>query len=135
MIMTALVQKVPRRLGELLGPEGTIEFVDYLNRAFGNIHSNAIETVSDRFELRLSDESSKIRSEISGLKTELRSEFQSEFSKIRSEFADLKSDFAEHRADIKSEIAEIHKAISVQTKWILGAVIGLVGVFSILVKF
>ncbi|TGN00431.1 LA_3696 family protein [Leptospira yasudae] len=129
--MTALVQKVPRRLGELLGPEGTIEFVDYLNRAFGNIHSNAIETVSDRFELRLSDESSKIRSEISGL----RSEFQSEFSKIRSEFADLKSDFAEHRADIKSEIAEIHKAISVQTKWILGAVIGLVGVFSILVKF
>ncbi|TGL74442.1 LA_3696 family protein [Leptospira yasudae] len=126
--MTALVQKVPRRLGELLGPEGTIEFVDYLNRAFGNIHSNAIETVSDRFELRLSDENSKLRAEISGLKTELRSEFQSEFSRLRSEFA-------EHRADIKSEIAEIHKAISVQTKWILGAVIGLVGVFSILIKF
>ncbi|PJZ28913.1 hypothetical protein CH378_15260 [Leptospira kmetyi] len=87
--MTALVQKIPASLSQLLGPGGTIEFVDYLNRAFGNVHSNAIETVSDRFELRLSDESSKLRSEICGLRTELRSEFQSEFSKLRSEFSIL----------------------------------------------
>ncbi|PJZ42163.1 hypothetical protein CH370_07955 [Leptospira kmetyi] len=36
-IMTALVQKIPASLSQLLGPEGTIEFVDYLNRAFGNV--------------------------------------------------------------------------------------------------
>lgn len=35
--MTALVQKIPASLSRLLGPEGTIEFVDYLNRASGNV--------------------------------------------------------------------------------------------------
>ncbi|EMY79275.1 hypothetical protein LEP1GSC060_2579 [Leptospira weilii serovar Ranarum str. ICFT] len=129
--MSALIQKVPRRLGELLGPEGTVEFVDFLNRSFGQSHSSTIEVVTDRFERRLSEESSKLRLEMS----ELRSEFRSEFLKVRAEFSDLKADFADHRADIKSEISEIHKAISLQTKWILGVAIGSIGVFSIIVKF
>ncbi|EMJ91095.1 hypothetical protein LEP1GSC193_3133 [Leptospira alstonii serovar Pingchang str. 80-412] len=93
--MSALVRKVPKRLGELLDPEGTVEFVDFLNRAFGESHSNTIEAATDRFERRLSEESGKLRSEIS----------------------------------------EIHKAISLQTKWILGVAIGSIGVFSIIVKF
>ncbi|WP_036095381.1 LA_3696 family protein [Leptospira weilii] len=110
--MSALVRKVPKRLGELLGQEGIVEFVDFLNRAFGDSHSTAIEVVTDRFERRLSEESGKLRSEI---------------SELRVEFSNL-------RADIKSEVSEIHKAISLQTKWILGVMIGAIGIFSIIVK-
>lgn len=127
MIMPALIQKVPRRLGELLGPEGTAEFVDFLNHSFGQSHSNMIEVVTDRFERRLSEESGKLHFEMS--------ELRSEFLKLRSEFSDLKVDFAEHRADIKSEISDIHKAISTQTKWILAAVLGSIGAFAIIIKF
>ncbi|ENO71749.1 hypothetical protein LEP1GSC012_3379 [Leptospira interrogans serovar Valbuzzi str. Valbuzzi] len=152
MTMSALVQKVPKRLGELLGPEGTVEFVDFLNRAFGDNNSTAIDIVTDRFERRLLEEGSKLRSEISELKAEFRFEFskfrseftdlrteftdlRTEFTNLKTEFANLKTDFADHRADIKSEVVEIHKSISLQTKWILGVVIGTVGVFSIIVKF
>ncbi|EMG12815.1 hypothetical protein LEP1GSC151_4986 [Leptospira interrogans serovar Grippotyphosa str. LT2186] len=150
--MSALVQKVPKRLGELLGPEGTVEFVDFLNRAFGDNNSTAIDIVTDRFERRLLEEGSKLRSEISELKAEFRFEFskfrseftdlkteftdlRTEFTNLKTEFANLKTDFADHRADIKSEVVEIHKSISLQTKWILGVVIGTIGVFSIIVKF
>lgn len=145
MTMSALVQKVPKRLGELLSPEGTVEFVDFLNRAFGDNNSTAIDIVTDRFERRLLEEGSKLRSEISELKAEFRFEFskfrseftdlRTEFTNLKTEFANLKTDFADHRADIKSEVVEIHKSISLQTKWILGVVIGTVGVFSIIVKF
>lgn len=145
MTMSALVQKVPKRLGELLGPEGTVEFVDFLNRAFGDNNSTAIDIVTDRFERRLLEEGSKLRSEISELKAEFRFEFskfrteftdlRTEFTNLKTEFANLKTDFADHRADIKSEVVEIHKSISLQTKWILGVVIGTIGVFSIIVKF
>ncbi|EMN49037.1 hypothetical protein LEP1GSC088_3489 [Leptospira interrogans str. L1207] len=152
MTMSALVQKVPKRLGELLGPEGTVEFVDFLNRAFGDSNSTAIDIVTDRFERRLLEEGSKLRSEISELKAEFRFEFskfrseftdlkteftdlRTEFTNLKTEFANLKTDFADHRADIKSEVVKIHKSISLQTKWILGVVIGTVEVFSIIVKF
>ncbi|MCR8639209.1 DUF1640 domain-containing protein [Leptospira interrogans serovar Ricardi] len=159
MTMSALVQKVPKRLGELLGPEGTVEFVDFLNRAFGDNNSTAIDIVTDRFERRFLEEGSKLRSEISELKAEFRFEFskfrseftdlkteftdlrteftdlRTEFTNLKTEFANLKTDFADHRADIKSEVVEIHKSISLQTKWILGVVIGTIGVFSIIVKF
>ncbi len=131
MSMPALIQKVPRKLGELLGPEGTVEFVDFLNHSFGQSHSNTIEFATDRFERRLSEEGNKLRLEMS----ELRTEFRSEFSKLRSEFSDLKVDFAEHRADIKSEISQIHKAISIQTKWILATVLGSIGAFAMIIKF
>lgn len=86
MSMSALVQKVPKRLGELLGPEGT---VDFLNRAFGDNNSTAIDIVTDRFERRLLEEGSKLRSEIS----ELKAEFRFEFSKFRTEFTDLRTEF------------------------------------------
>ncbi|AOP32871.1 hypothetical protein A0128_02680 [Leptospira tipperaryensis] len=125
--MSALVQKVPKRLGEVLGPDGTVEFVDFLNHSFGNSQTNTIEIVSDRFDRRLKEETNQIRMEMSGLR--------SDFSDLRADFADLRADFADHQSEIKSEIAEIHKAISTQTKWVFGAIIGLIGAFSIILKF
>ncbi|MCG6166704.1 hypothetical protein LFX25_02420 [Leptospira sp. FAT2] len=122
--MPTLIRKFPKRLGELLGPDGIVEFVGFLNRFIAKSQSNAVELATDRFERRLSEETGKLRLEMSELKSEL-----------RSEFMDLKTDFADHRADVKSEISEIHKAISIQTKWILAAVLGSAGIFSMIVKF
>ncbi|EMM91333.1 hypothetical protein LEP1GSC145_1872 [Leptospira interrogans serovar Djasiman str. LT1649] len=107
MTMSALVQKVPKRLGELLGPEGTVEFVDFLNRAFGDNNSTAIDIVTDRFERRLLEEGSKLRSEIS----ELKAEFRFEFSKFRSEFTDLKTEFTDLRTEFTNLKTEFHKRI------------------------
>lgn len=118
--MSALVQKVPTRLGEVLGRDGTVEFVDFLNHSFGNSQTNTVEILTDRLERRLQEETNQIRMEMSGL---------------RSDFSDLRADFADHRSEIKSEITELHKMIASQTRWIFGAMIGMVGIFSIIVKF
>lgn len=120
MLMSALVQKVPTRLGEVLGQDGTVEFVDFLNHSFGNSQTNTIEIAKDRFGSILKEETNQIRLEMSSL---------------RSDFSDLRADFADHRSEMKSEIAEIHKAIATQTKWVFGAIIGLIGAFAIIIKF
>lgn len=148
MVMPALVQNIPARLGEVLGPSGTVEFVDFLNESFGNSQANTAGILTEKLENRITKEASQVQVEITGMRSEfvdlrsnvsrLSSEFadlRSEFSGLRLEFADLRADFADHRSEMKSEISEIHKMIATQTRWIFGAMIGLVGVFSIIVKF
>ncbi|RHX85298.1 LA_3696 family protein [Leptospira stimsonii] len=176
MVMPALVQNIPARLGEVLGPNGTVEFVDFLNESFGNSQANTAGILTEKLENQITKEASQVQVEITGMRSEfvdlrsnvsrlssefadlrsnvsrLSSEFadlrsnvsslgsefvglRSEFSGLRLEFADLRADFADHRSEMKSEISEIHKMIATQTRWIFGAMIGLVGVFSIIVKF
>ncbi|WP_156781747.1 LA_3696 family protein [Leptospira tipperaryensis] len=146
------IQKVPRKLEEVLGAEGVDQFVDFLNSAFIASRAQILETSSDRFERHLSTEIAKLKVEFVAFKTEMKNEFlefkiqiQAENAKFRSE---IRTDIADFKAEIRKElkelresnveifksianihkaIADIHKTIAVQTRWMFGAVLGSVG--------
>lgn len=108
-----MFRRIPRKLEEVLGDEGANEFVDFINDSFAANQENVMELVFDRFEKRLSEELNAFR-------------------------AEYKTDLADLRAEFKSEIAELriemHKLMAAQTRWVLGAMIALTGIFSIIVK-
>jgi len=70
----AIVQKVPRKLEEVLGPEGTDQFVDFLNVSFNSQKEDVIQLVADKFERKLVEETSKLRLEMVNVKAELKSD-------------------------------------------------------------
>lgn len=141
-----MFRRIPRKLEEVLGEDGTDEFVDFINDSFSATKENTVELVSNRFENRLSEELNAFRSEHKTDLADLRAEFKSDLSSLRTELkediaelrSELKGDIAELRTELKGDIAdlriEIHKLISIQTRWMLGAIVALTGIFSIIVK-
>lgn len=148
------IQKLPRKLEEVLGTEGVDQFVDFLNSAFVASRAQILETSSDRFELRVSTDISKLKVELNAFKTDMKNEFlefkiqiQSEHAKFRSEirmdiadftteirkeFKELREETTQSRLEIFKSMGEIHKSIAMQTRWMFGALLGSVGfVFAI----
>ncbi len=133
-----LIQKVPRKLEEVLGPQGTDDFVDFLNTAFSSTRNGTMEIVTERFERRLMTETGKIREEMAAFRAEWKTDLADFRAEIKMEIAEFKSEirteFANMRSELKSEIAEIHKTMAAQTRWVLAAMVGLTGIFSLIVK-
>ncbi|WP_243396230.1 LA_3696 family protein [Leptospira hartskeerlii] len=108
-----MFRRIPRKLEEVLGEKGASEFVDFIDDSFAANRENVMELIFERFEKRLVEELNAFRVE-------------------------YKKDLADFRAEVKAEIAELriemHKLIASQTKWMVGAIIALTGIFSIIVK-
>lgn len=105
IIMTMpMFRRIPRKLEEILGDEGTNEFSDFINDSFAANKENVMELVSDRFENRLSEELNVFRSEYKTDLADLRAEFKSDIAELRAE---VKEDIAELRAELKEDIAEL----------------------------
>ncbi|MCE9500032.1 MAG: hypothetical protein K8R21_05990 [Leptospira sp.] len=109
----AIVQKVPRKLEEVLGPDGTDQFVDFLNVSFNTQKEDVVELVADKFERKLVEEISKAKIDIANVK-----------GSLETQIANLDS--------------KISKEIATQTRWILTAILGgatLISFFSFLGNF
>ncbi len=146
--MRVHIPKFPHKLEELLGRQGTDEVVDFLNEAFYENKEDVVQVVGDKFDRRITEESSKLRAEIGGLriemkemKAELKAELKGDIFSLRSELkedigslrSELKEDIGSLRSDmergftglhreiagIHKEISGIHKDNSSQTKWLL----------------
>ncbi|WP_246050706.1 LA_3696 family protein [Leptospira langatensis] len=119
-----MFQKIPRKLEELLGPDGSENFTDFLNKAFAHSKENVVEHVFERFERRLSEEIHMFRVE---MKTDM--------ANLRLEF---KTDMAEMKSELKDEIgllrADMYKLNSIQIKWTLATMVALTGIFALIVK-
>jgi len=75
-------RKWPIALRERLGDSGSAALVDVLDE-----RDHALMTVvTERFEHRLTEECSKLRSEINALRTELRADFRVELANARADF-------------------------------------------------
>ncbi|TGK62216.1 hypothetical protein EHQ27_16605 [Leptospira wolffii] len=132
--------KLPRILSEMLGSEGSSEYIDFVNYTWEEGGRMLRQESERRFEKRLSYETSKLREELSDLRQELNefknemSEFKTEMSSFqtetRTEFSVIKSEIRQEitqvRIEMKNEFLEvykelhkIHETISNQTKWIL----------------
>ncbi|WP_244241081.1 LA_3696 family protein [Leptospira selangorensis] len=133
-----MFRRIPRKLEEVLGDEGTDEFIDFINDSFSANKENVVELVSDRFEKRLSEELNALRTEVKEDIAELRLELKADIAGLRIEMTEFKMEVKEEisalRVEMKTEFAEIYKLISAQTRWMLGAIVALTGIFSIIVK-
>lgn len=135
--MAVQIPKIPHKLEDVLGRPGTDEFIDFLNQAFHVNKEDVVQVVSDRFDRKLVEETSKIRIEIAGVRTEmagLRTELKTDIAGLRGELkediaslkgklegdiAGLGTGLAGLRAEMKSDIAILHRDNAVQTRWIL----------------
>ncbi|MCE9500960.1 MAG: DUF1640 domain-containing protein [Leptospira sp.] len=134
----ALVQKVPRKLEEVLGPEGTDQFVDFLNVSFNAQKEDIVQLITDKFgrtvteetsklDKKIMEETSKLDKKISEETSKLDKRITEETSKIRLEMADfrteIKTDVANVKTDIANVKAELKSDLSTQTRWILAAIL------------
>ena len=146
------VISVPRELRETLGDAATDGLVDLLHRFGDEQRQDLIAVVEERFARRVAESRDDLRGEvhagIDSLRSEmhagidsLRSEMHAGIDSLRSEmhagFAEVQKQFLDHqqqignlgkeiagvRADLTKEIGEVHKAIVVQTRWLLTVLI------------
>ncbi|TGK07715.1 hypothetical protein EHO59_06330 [Leptospira semungkisensis] len=119
-----MFQKIPRKLEELLGHDGSENFTDFLNKAFAYSKENVVEQVFERFERRLSEEINTFRVEMKTDMANLRSEFKTEMAEMKGE---LKGEISLLRADM-------YRLNSMQIKWSLATMVALTGIFALIVK-
>ena len=100
MAMTR-IPKFPKKMEELLGNDGRNEFIDFLNDSFHHQEDSVLQTVSDRFDRRVSEEIGKVNQTISLLD-----------KRVTEEISGVKNEMHEMKSELKSEI-------TLQTKWIV----------------
>ena len=88
---------VPKPLREKLGEEGTDALIDLFNKTRGEQKADIIEFVGERFERRLSEEISGLRSEFKEANISLRAELKEDIAGLRTE---LKKDIAGLRTEM-----------------------------------
>ena len=118
-----LIPKFPRKMEELLGPDGREEFIDFLNDSFAHQEAGVMESVSDRFDKKVTEEIARVNEAILTLDTRVNASIMELDNRIgekighldnwlSGEISGLRMDMFEMRADLKSEITS-------QTKWIV----------------
>ena len=117
------LNRVPASLRERLGPEASTGLVALLNDAKAEWNSDVIGIVSDRFERRLVEETSKLRvelvqgiaslrEEIGSLRQDLRHEIGDLRQDLRQEIGDLRQDLRQEIDGVRQEIAGVRQEIS-----------------------
>ncbi len=121
-----VLQKIPRKLEEVLGPDGTDQFVDFLNTALQSSKEDVIQSVADKFERRVVEESASIRLEM-----------QKQFAEMQKQFVDVHRQFAEVQkqfAEVQKSITGVHAAIATQTRWLLILALGALALYPLITR-
>ncbi|TGK06910.1 hypothetical protein EHO59_01960 [Leptospira semungkisensis] len=109
---------VPKELRDSLGEAGTEALVGLLNQTQTGGRKFMEETISERFErrlveetgqlrLELRDEVAKLRGEMADFKLEIKQELQNEVGKLRQELTDFKLEVKEEFKRVWIAIAEL----------------------------
>jgi hypothetical protein len=156
------IPKFPRKMEELLGPEGKDQFIDFLNDSFYNQEENVLQVVSDRFDRRVTEEISGLRLEmnkgisglrlemhesISGLRTEINQGMSKLDNRITEEVSGLRLEIHDGMSGLDKKItgeisitrvqiselrSELKSDIATQTKWILTVILAAATLISII---
>ena len=96
--------RVPASLQDRLGQEATADLVELLTDARKEWTAEVIGMIGDRFERRLTEETSKVRVEMAALRSDLRREMAALRGDLRQEttegFASLRQALADQRFEI-----------------------------------
>jgi hypothetical protein len=123
------VTDVPTVLQDRLGPEATAGLIELLTDAREEWTAGMIERVGDRFERRLTDETTKVRVEMVQGFAALRQEMAMGLSELRRE---MTAGFAALRQEIADTRFELLKWTFVF--WV-GQLFALAGFLAVLVRF
>jgi hypothetical protein len=121
--------RLPAALQDRLGQEATAGLVELLTDARKEWTAEVIGTAVDRFERRLTEETSKLRIEMAALRSDLRQEMGALRSDLRQEMGGLRSDLRQEMADQRFEIL----------KWAflfwVGQFFAVAGLAAVLIRF
>jgi hypothetical protein len=131
---------MPTALQDRLGQEATAGLVELLTDARKEWTAEVIGTAVDRFERRLTEETSKLRIEMAALRSDLRQEMGALRSDLRQEMGALRSDLRQEmgalRSDLRQEIADQRFEI---LKWAflfwVGQFFAVAGLVAVLFRF
>jgi hypothetical protein len=123
------VPDVPTALQDRLGPEATAGLIELLTEAREEWTAEMIERVGDRFERRLTDETTRVRIEMVQGFAAVRQELAEGLSQVRQE---MMAGFAALRQEIAYTRFELLKWTFVF--WV-GQLFALAGFLAVLVRF
>ncbi|RHX95110.1 hypothetical protein DLM76_07260 [Leptospira yasudae] len=137
-MLTELIRKIPRKLEEVLGADGIDQFVDFLNSVFTVSRAQLLESSSERFEHRLTEEMGKqkinflefktglsgeflsfkadLKEDFSSFQMEIRQDFVSIQSRIDHQIAEIRAENAAFKEEVRKEIAEFKKEVRQELK-------------------
>ena len=135
------IPKFPKKMEELLGADGKDEFIDFLNDSFSHQEDNVLQVVSDRFDRRVTEESSLMKIAFNNLEmrvteqiarldirltkevTFLDTRITKEISKVNDSISNLDKRVTAEIAGVNISIAnlksELKSDITNQTRWIV----------------
>nr|WP_246838774.1 hypothetical protein [Leptospira stimsonii] len=99
------IHRIPRKLEELLGPEGTDQFVVFLNDAFMASGTSTLETSVNLFDTTSHSESRNVFLNKEAMKTSVSAELEKLRYEIKIE--DVRGEVSNFRAEVNVEIAEL----------------------------
>ena len=134
------ISDVPDPLRDRLDHEATAGLIELLTNAQQEWTTEMIERVGDRFERRLTDETTKIRVEMVQGFAALRQEMATGLSQVRQEMAtglsQLRQEMTEGFAALRQELAETRVEL---LKWTfvfwVGQLFALAGFLAVLLRF
>ncbi|ODS34302.1 MAG: hypothetical protein SCARUB_00561 [Candidatus Scalindua rubra] len=85
-----IVVKIPKKVENILGEEGSSELIDFINTAFNDHKIDIIREVELRFESKLEALKSELRKEIVESSAKLRNEVTESIGALRNEMAESK---------------------------------------------
>jgi hypothetical protein len=132
--------RVPASLQDRLGQEATAGLVELLTDARKEWTAEVIGMIGDRFERRLTEETSKVRVEMAALRSDLRQEMAALRGDLRQEMAALRGDL---RQEMTEGFASLRQALADQRfeilKWAflfwVGQFFAVAGLVAVLIRF
>jgi DNA anti-recombination protein RmuC len=104
------VNDVPTALQDRLGPEATAGLIELLTEAREEWTAEMIERVGDRFERRLTDETTRVRIEMVQGFASVRQDLTEGLSQVRQELTEglsqVRQELAEGLSQVRQELAE-----------------------------
>lgn len=91
------------------------------------------ESINDKFEKRLMEETGKLRVAIAELRVEMQVGFAGIHEKLSEVYREISRLYA-GQAKLQGSIAGLHKSMVSQTKWILSGMLGIGGLLLAVAK-
>ncbi|TGK56253.1 hypothetical protein EHQ32_17770 [Leptospira wolffii] len=91
------------------------------------------ESINDKFEKRLMEETGKFRVAIAELRAEMQAGFAGIHEKLSEVYLEISRLYA-GKAKLQGSIAGLHKSMVSQTKWILSGMLGIGGLLLAVAK-
>ena len=132
--------RVPASLQDRLGQEATAGLVELLTDARKEWTAEVIGMIGDRFERRLTEETSKVRVEMAALRSDLCQEMAALRGDLRQEMTALRGDL---RQETTEGFASLRQALADQRfeilKWAflfwVGQFFAVAGLVAVLIRF